>query len=150
MVCTAAAISKTTTTPAAARPTVIKAVVAEPRPCYAYPRDFLLEHCPPVSDYAFPSNHSMVAAAMAAALFLISWRLGVLAVLATALIGFSRVYVGAHYPHDVIAGLLVGAVMGLFTTVALRRYATSLVEKLRDTRLRPLLSAPRPTVASNR
>jgi len=121
---------------------VIKAVVAEPRPCYAYPRDFLLEHCPPVSDYAFPSNHSVVAAAMAAALFLISWRLGVLAVLATAVMGLSRVYVGAHYPHDVIAGLLVGVVMGLFTAVALRRYATPLVEKLRDTRLRPLLSAP--------
>jgi len=121
---------------------IIKALVAEPRPCHAYPRDFLLAHCPPVSDYAFPSNHSVVTAAMAAALFLISWRLGVLAVLATALMGFSRVYVGAHYPHDVIAGLLVGVVMGLFTAVALRRYATPLVERLRETRLRPLLTAP--------
>jgi len=53
-----------------------------------------------VSDYAFPSNHSVVTAAMAAALFLISWRLGVLAVVATAVMGFSRVYVGAHYPQD--------------------------------------------------
>jgi len=78
---------------------------------------------------------------MAAALFLISWRLGVLAVLATALMGFSRVYVGAHYPHDVIAGLLVGVLVGLPTAVLVRRYASPLVEKLRDTRLRPLLSA---------
>lgn len=121
---------------------VIKAVVAEHRPCYAYPRDFLLAKCPPVSDYAFPSNHSVVTAAMAAALFLISWRLGVLAVVATAVMGFSRVYVGAHYPHDVIAGLLVGVVMGLVTAVTLRRYATPLVERLRETRLRPLLTAP--------
>ncbi len=64
-----------------------------------------------------------------------------LAVLATALMGFSRVYVGAHYPHDVIAGLLVGVLVGLPTAVLVCRYASPLVEKLRDTRLRPLLSA---------
>jgi len=88
-----------------------------------------------VSDYAFPSNHAVVAAAMAIALFLISWRLGVLALIATALMGVSRVYVGAHYPDDVAAGLLVGD----------RGAAASLrdpvVEKLCDSRLRLLLTA---------
>ena len=128
---------------------VIKAVVAEHRPCYAYPRDFLLAKCPPVSDYAFPSNHSVVTAAMAAALFLISWRLGVLAVVATAVMGFSRVYVGAHYPHDVAAGFLVGIVMGLATAMLLRRYASTLVQRLCETRLRPLLSAPAAQPASS-
>jgi membrane-associated phospholipid phosphatase len=128
---------------------VIKAVVAEHRPCYAYPRDFLLAKCPPVSDYAFPSNHSVVTAAMAAALFLISWRLGVLAVVATAVMGFSRVYVGAHYPHDVAAGFLVGIVMGLATAMLLRRYASTLVQRLCETRLRPLLGAPAAQPASS-
>ena len=126
----------------------IKSVVAEPRPCYAYPRDFLLEQCPPISDYAFPSNHTVVAAAMAAALFLISWRFGVLASLATVVMGISRVYVGAHYPHDVLAGLAVGIVVGLGTAVLLRRYATPLVEKLGHGRLRPLLTTAPPVPAT--
>ncbi len=73
---------------------IIKSVVAEKRPCFAYPHAFLLEKCPSVTDYAFPSNHSVIAAAVTAALLLVSWRVGLLAVLATAIMGFSRVYVG--------------------------------------------------------
>ena len=123
---------------------VVKVVVAEPRPCYAYPRAFLLEPCPPMSDYAFPSNHSVVVAAITAALFLNSWPLGVLGVAATVVMGFSRVYVGAHYPHDVLAGLLVGAVVGFATALLLRRYASPLVAALRTGPLRPLLTATGP------
>lgn len=57
----------------------VKWVVAEPRPCFTYPQAFLLEKCSPATDYAFPSNHVVVAAAMTAALLLISRRLGILA-----------------------------------------------------------------------
>jgi membrane-associated phospholipid phosphatase len=120
---------------------LLKVVVAEPRPCFAYPTAFLLEACPASSDYAFPSNHSVAVAAMAAALVLVSRRLAVVAVVAAAVMGFSRVYVGAHYPHDVIAGLLIGAVVGYVVAVLARRYATPLVDRLSTTRLRPLLTA---------
>jgi membrane-associated phospholipid phosphatase len=124
---------------------IIKVVVAEPRPCLAYPQDFLIEACPPISDYSFPSNHAAVVAAMTAAVFLLSWRLGVLVVLTTVLMGFSRVYVGAHYPHDVLPGLLVGAVAGLGTALLLRRYASGLVGGLRAGLLHPLVRATGPT-----
>lgn len=119
---------------------VVKSFVAEPRPCYRLSDAFLLETCPPASDYGFPSNHTAAAAAMAAALFLVDRRLGLAAAAATAIMGFSRVYVGAHYPHDVIAGLLVGTAVGLSTAIAVRKFATPLVTRLAGSSLRPLLT----------
>lgn len=119
----------------------IKLLVAERRPCFAYPDAFLLEKCPPATDYSFPSNHAVVAAAMTAALFLINRRLGVVAAVATVIMGFSRVYVGGHYPHDVAVAVVVGVVVGLATAKALGKYATPLVEKLSTGPLRRILTA---------
>ncbi|KOU54391.1 phosphatase PAP2 family protein [Streptomyces sp. WM6378] len=119
----------------------IKSVFTEPRPCRALPHDFLIEKCPPIDDYAFPSNHTTVAAAAAAALFLINWRLGAVASLAALLMAASRVYVGAHYPHDVLAALVVGTVVALAVTWAARRFATPLVVRMRGGALAPLLTA---------
>ncbi|KPH21120.1 hypothetical protein AN948_03470 [Rhodococcus sp. ADH] len=118
----------------------IKWLVSEQRPCYALPGTFLLEPCPPIDDYSFPSNHAAVAAAMAAAFFLIDRRLGLVATVAAAIMGFSRVYVGAHYPHDVAVGLLVGAVVGTVTVIAVSRYGTTLVERMSTSRVGPLLT----------
>jgi membrane-associated phospholipid phosphatase len=66
-------------------------------------------------DYSFPSGHAMVSTcffvALAAALAAgsprkaVYWALGVAAPL---LIGFSRVYLGVHYPTDVLAGYAAG------------------------------------------
>ncbi|MEV6795286.1 phosphatase PAP2 family protein [Streptomyces sp. NPDC051320] len=120
----------------------IKSVFIEPRPCRALPHDFLIEKCPPVNDYAFPSNHTTVAAAVAAALFLVDRRLSALAAVFTLLMAASRVYVGAHYPHDVLAALVVGGVVGFAATWTARRFAVPLVVRLSGGVLRPLLTAP--------
>ncbi len=55
--------------------------------------------------------------------------------------GASRVYVGAHYPHDVAVGALVGSVVSLITVLVLRCLAPPLVDRLRTGALRPLLSS---------
>ncbi|OIJ86798.1 phosphatase PAP2 family protein [Streptomyces colonosanans] len=119
----------------------IKNVFEEPRPCRALPHAFLVEACPPVDDYAFPSNHTTVAFAFTAALFLVDRRLGAVSLLAAVAMGASRVYVGAHYPHDVAVGALVGTVVALVVVLVGRRLCAPLVERLRGGALRPLLAA---------
>ncbi|MEV6719864.1 phosphatase PAP2 family protein [Streptomyces xanthochromogenes] len=118
----------------------VKSVFTEPRPCRALPHDFLIEKCPPVNDYAFPSNHTTVAAAAAVALFLVDRRLGAIAALAALLMGASRVYVGAHYPHDVLVALVAGGVVAFVVTWSARRYAAPMVARLRGGALKPLLA----------
>ncbi len=74
------------------------------------------------STFSFPSGHATVAFACATVLALavprLRWPLYALA----ALIAFSRVYVGVHYPGDVLAG----AVLGVAIATALRMLAGAL------------------------
>ncbi|MET8081305.1 phosphatase PAP2 family protein [Streptomyces sp. NPDC005303] len=119
----------------------LKLVVREDRPCRSL-RVATLEACPAPGDWSFPSNHAATAAAAAVALLFVSRRLGALAAVAAVAMAASRVWVGAHYPHDVVAGLAVGALVALLLTTALRGRPDALVRRLSATRLRPLLVDP--------
>ena len=63
------------------------------------------------ADFSFPSDHATAVGAVAAGLWLANRRLGRLAAGLAVLMAFARVYVGAHYPGDVLAGLVVGAAL---------------------------------------
>ncbi|MBO0344626.1 phosphatase PAP2 family protein [Roseibium limicola] len=70
---------------------------------------------------SFPSGHSTTVGAIAAALALIfpAWRWLIAAVAFWA--AFSRIMVGAHYPSDVVAGMLLGVAFTYFTARFLAR-----------------------------
>jgi membrane-associated phospholipid phosphatase len=119
---------------------VLKLLVREDRPCQSL-RAATLEACPAPGDWSFPSNHAAIAAAAAVALLFVSRRLGALAAVAACAMAASRVWVGAHYPHDVLAGVVVGALTALLVMSALRRRAEAVALLLTATRLRPLLVA---------
>ncbi|PBC77273.1 undecaprenyl-diphosphatase [Streptomyces sp. TLI_235] len=114
--------------------TVVKSAVAEVRPCRQLAVGATLEGCPAAGDWSFPSNHTVIAFAAAAALWTANRRLGALALIAAALMGVSRVWVGVHYPHDVLAGALVGLLAGALLAAAAGR-AAPLVERARTGRL---------------
>ena len=86
---------------------VIKPLVDRHRPFASIPAVAVLEKRP--HDASFPSGHagSAFAAATVLARALPAWQAAwwILA----ALIAYSRIYVGVHYPADVIAGALIGA-----------------------------------------
>ncbi|MBO1330410.1 phosphatase PAP2 family protein [Streptomyces sp. VRA16 Mangrove soil] len=89
---------------------VVKSLLQEQRPCQVL-RVNLVEACPALGDWSFPSNHAAIAAAAAAALWFVDRRIALIAVPAALAMAVSRVWIGAHYPHDVAAGLLLGALV---------------------------------------
>ena len=63
------------------------------------------------SDFSFPSDHATAVGAVAIGLWCIHRRLGTIACTAAVVMAVARVYVGAHYPGDVVAGLALGGVV---------------------------------------
>ncbi|MFG2498724.1 phosphatase PAP2 family protein [Streptomyces sp. NPDC048441] len=89
-----------------------KSAIDEERPCRAVSGALTsLVECPPHGDWSFPSNHSTIAGAAAVGLALAWPRIAALTLPMAVLMAFSRVFVGVHYPHDVLVGLLLGAAL---------------------------------------
>jgi membrane-associated phospholipid phosphatase len=95
----------------------------------------------PSHDASFPSDHATLAGAAIAGLFLVDRRLGWTATAAGLVLSADRVYVGAHYPGDVVAGLTLGAAVAIIGWLTLRRPLVAVVTALARTPLRPVLGA---------
>jgi undecaprenyl-diphosphatase len=102
------------------------------RPFVAHPHlVHLIVHHP--ADASFPSDHSAALAAISVALLYFLRPLGILAVLWTLAVGFARVYVGEHYPGDVLGGYAIGILAGVAVLAAVRSHVFT-------TRVAPRLS----------
>ena len=73
-----------------------------------------------VHSSSFPAGHAATAFAGAMVLAYAVRRLAVPLFVIAAVIGFSRVYVGVHYPTDVLGGAAIGVVVGAVVVLALR------------------------------
>ena len=74
------------------------------------------------SDYSFPSGHTGSAFAVAVVVFLMCPRkIGVPVLVFAFVIAFSRLYVGVHFPTDVLGGALIGAVIAYLVCAVYRR-----------------------------
>jgi membrane-associated phospholipid phosphatase len=90
----------------------IKRVVQRPRPFLAI-HDALPPIIPAPSTYAFPSGDTALAFGAAVAFGQCFPRFRPFALLLALAVGLSRVFVGVHYPLDVIGGAIVGIIWGL-------------------------------------
>jgi membrane-associated phospholipid phosphatase len=119
---------------------LLKPLFAEARPCLGLPPGATLLTCPPAGDYSFPSNHAVMAGAVAAGLVLVDRRLGLVAAIAALVMAASRVWTGQHYPHDVAAGLTLGAVIAGVGYLLLRAPLSRLTGAIATTRLYALVA----------
>lgn len=100
---------------------IVKPLVARPRPCndpfIKYIIDVVFRM--PQNDYSFFSAHAANTAGLAVFfLLLIRDRLFTLAIAAWSLLNcYTRLYLGLHYPSDILCGLLFGVVVGFLVYV---------------------------------
>ena len=102
---------------------IVKNIVARPRPYRMMETLTIL--IPEPGEYSFPSGHTSSSFAAGVVLYLmLPKKYGVPAMILAFLIGISRLYVGVHYPTDVLGGI----VMGTLIAVAVVK-VTGLIEK---------------------
>ncbi|HML05977.1 MAG TPA: phosphatase PAP2 family protein [Methanobacterium sp.] len=98
---------------------ILKPLIAEPRPFLALTNVDLLT--PESEIYSFPSGHTTSSFAVATVIglkysFMLKdkkYKLIYPLIAFAALIGFSRIYIGVHYPLDVVFGAIIGTICAL-------------------------------------
>jgi undecaprenyl-diphosphatase len=101
--------------------TVLKSLTDRPRPPLRYPEPKTLVSLP--HDGSFPSGHAATSFAGATMLAFAFPRLAPFLYVLAAAIAFSRVYVGVHYPLDVLGGAALGALIAFALRLVIRRSA---------------------------
>ena len=79
-----------------------------------------------LSEFSFPSGHTALAFAMAFVLYrFLPKKYGVVAILIAMMVGFSRVYLGVHYPSDVFGGIVIAYAASKMAKVVVQRICLS-------------------------
>ncbi|HEX5567608.1 MAG TPA: phosphatase PAP2 family protein [Streptomyces sp.] len=82
------------------------------------------------ADFSFVSDHATLAMALAVGIFMVNRRLGLVGIVVAVFAGFCRIYMGVHYPTDVIGGLALGTAVALLLAPAALALLTPLLRAM--------------------
>lgn len=99
---------------------LLKNLIARQRPCWINDAVNLLIAVP--TDYSFPSGHTMSSFVAAAIIMHTNKKWGIAAYILAALIAFSRLYLYVHFPTDIIAGAVIGTLIGAAVCVLSEKF----------------------------
>lgn len=102
---------------------ILKPLIDRTRPYYVLDYTPLI---PPVGDPSFPSGHTSASFAAATAIYAINRKWGIVAYIFAAVMGFSRLYLGVHFPTDVLAGALLGVAASMVACNLILKYSKTL------------------------
>lgn len=89
---------------------LLKERIQRERPCHRYEAHVRLAQGYCGGRNSFPSNHAANGMAFSMSLgLLFGWKIGGIAIAIAVLVGFSRIYLGVHFPLDVLAGFTWGS-----------------------------------------
>jgi undecaprenyl-diphosphatase len=106
--------------------TALKALIDRPRPPLRYPEPKTLVPLP--HDASFPSGHASTSFAAATMLSFAFPKFAPPLLLLAAAVAFSRVYVGVHYPLDILGGAALGASVSLALMALVRTRRRALLD----------------------
>ncbi|PYH01365.1 PAP2 family protein [Arthrobacter stackebrandtii] len=113
---------------------IFKVIVGRHRPDPALLANPL---APESASDSFPSGHVCLAVALAFALYYLAWGTGreklavVFGIFMVVVVGLSRLYIGVHYPTDVLASVIAASAAVLFFTGVWNRYAMAILARVR-------------------
>ncbi len=101
---------------------IIRLFLFKPRPFVKHRVRILM---PAKEDSSFPSKHTLLAFAVSTSFFLQKRVLGSIMLLLSTLTGLSRVWVGHHYPSDIVGSAFIGSLASFFINKDNKRKTSS-------------------------
>ncbi|MGM9988158.1 MAG: phosphatase PAP2 family protein [Bacillaceae bacterium] len=94
---------------------------------YFKPRPFVNHHAqvlppsPSQESPSFPSKHTTLAFATATAVIIHKWVLGSIMYILAILTGFSRIWMGQHYPSDIVGSAMLGTITSIIANAFIKK-----------------------------